>query len=944
MRVSKNAILFWSLLFAALFGRQVVAESPKVVTQWEYFSVDVEEVIGTFDESKIISDPTVVQTRYSTASPRVVVTKEADTRGSEAYLVQSGPPNVEYKGYKIVGRKPKGKGISGYLFLLRPHGDDAKKQVLAKLYFQVAANPKVTLTATAFSTAKGEYFQKYWSSDNAGSAMFRHLAIDSLKKVGRVATPTPPFMAFGSRRGAERTIALMAGGRAVSENLALNDELDDPDNYLGEMKDLSEVRGITVREIDWTNRLSKRETELDPLAKFVPHDQYAVFVPSFEMLTQIVDRGNDLARPLVQWFEPQSRVTDVLSMYQNQLGLPINALTRHLGGAMIGEVAITGSDPYFRTGTDLAVLMKTKQPDVLFQAIKAQVATESIKHSRVKQVDHKVGEHVFSEWSNPQRTLSSYVALNENTVIISNSLQQMIQVLKTNDKEVKSMHELDEYKFFRQRYIRGSENTAALIVITDAAIRRWCSPQWRISASRRTRARASIAEATMRHADSIIQANVETDRVFHSNDHLPRAGKMTLTSTGVHSDEYGTLDFQTPIAEMNLHLATKQEVALYNNWRNGYQRKWRRVFDPIALQINLTDNQMTADLSVIPLVLQSKYQQYVQLIGKSRLRSDVGERHKDSLASLDMALDLDAPMFGFVRMFVQSQVAGVNVDPLAWIDGSASVYFDYDEQWLKRFDARDPWNFQLNDLVDELPIALHVPSKDSLRLAAFLVGVRSLLSSSAPNMISWKTTKYKGYEYISGSPRDGSAAGVLRYVSLPDGLTVSGNAGVIERTIDRFIAKNDNPKRPAAAEPAKEEGSFVEPNERLDPQLAMQVTGKGIELMTQTNYDTGLQRLHRITWSNLPILNYLHDRFPEKDPLVVYETLFGQKLIEPTGGQYKWDEKVLSYVSTHHGFQQEPKVGPTMTPAIGKEDQIRTTISFQDGGLRATLSVTDNSN
>ena len=196
------------------------------------------------------------------------------------------------------------------------------------------------------------------------------------------------------------------------------------------------------------------------------------------------------------------------------------------------------------------------------------------------------------------------------------------------------------------------------------------------------------------------------------------------------------------------------------------------------------------------------------------------------------------------------------------------------------------------------------------------------------------------------------------------GLTVSGNTKMIERAIDRFIKMKDQPNddqpkdvqanddqpndvqpnETDELDPANETQSFIEPSEILEPQLTMQVTGKGIEVLTQTNYDAGLKRLHRIAWSNLPILNYLHIRYPDKDPLAVYKTLFGQQLVEPTGGQYVWDAEVQSYVSTHHGFELKPKAGPTMSPAIGPKDQIQTAISFQDGGLRATLSVTDNPN
>jgi hypothetical protein len=43
---------------------------------------------------------------------------------------------------------------------------------------------------------------------------------------------------------------------------------------------------------------------------------------------------------------------------------------------------------------------------------------------------------------------------------------------------------LPEYKFFRSRSERGEDETAFLL-LSDATIRRWTGPRWRIASSRR---------------------------------------------------------------------------------------------------------------------------------------------------------------------------------------------------------------------------------------------------------------------------------------------------------------------------------------------------------------------------------------------------------------------------------------------------------------------------
>ena len=158
---------------------------------------------------------------------------------------------------------------------------------------------------------------------------------------------------------------------------------------------------------------------------------------------------------------------------------------------------------------------------------------------------------------------------------------------------------------------------------------------------------------------------------------------------------------------------------------------------------------------------------------------------------------------------------------------------------------------------------------------------------------------------------------------------------MIRRAIDRNLKRQQDPTK--VADKTAEEIIAADP--AVGPQIATRVTGAGADLMSRANYYSGLNRMHRITWGNIPILNYLRHQYPDRDPQKVYRQLFGQTLLEPSGGQYVWDEKIGTYVSTLQGHHLDPKAGPALGLAIKPTDVVETTLSFQDGGLRATLNL-----
>ena len=901
----------------------VATAFPISAQEVDYFAIDIPSTDGAYDEDQVISREPIPNNAWyqMDADWRVVV--EA---GSEAFIVAQQNPAPNFDGARIVGQKPRGTAIKGNLYaLLRSHKDN-QKSVLVRRPFSVAAQSPGVVSKAEFFTASGRYYERLWAEQHAGSALWRHLAVKSLKEAGLAVERTGPRWPMRPNAGVDSTFQLMSGGRAVSENLQLDRQLPVSDEVPSDevLIDLSSIRGITIPEVDWLQRIGGAKVELDPLAAYIPHDQYALFLPSFNALVKLIDEGQQLAKPLVQSLEPQSRSTDALGFYQQQMGLSLNFASRQLGSVLVEEVAITGSDPYFRTGTDIAVLMQNKQPTVLFKAITSQVATAASKFKDASKSTESIDGVEVVYWRTRDRQFSSCVAQLPDAVVVSNSLTQLRQIIQTRLKQRAAVSDLGEYKFFRHRYRREPNNQKAFVIITDAAIRRWCGPEWRIAAARRTRARAELAEQTVQYMDAIIAERTLTEQAIGPSTNLPSIGALYLNSRGVHSEKFGTLNFQTPIAELGVKKATKREVQLYENWRNQYQRMWRNVFDPIAIEIELTDKRVTVDLSVIPLILNSGYQSIIESIGNERLKNEHPAQHPEAILSSSVAIDTNAPSLAFLRSLLSDR-EGVNM--LSWVDGEISWHVDYDQPWVDRQSAVSPWKLGNETAFREFPLAIFVPSRDNLRMAAFVVGIRTWVERLIPNLLTWEDVNADDLQYVKGEFKAGTLGSLempqIYYTTLPTGFAVSTN----ERVFLRMLKNRAD----------KQAIQLDEATVKMDPaaQYEVRMTGRGFAWDVWRSWNSGLRWNCRVAWSNIPVLNYLRTHYPDQDPVAVYLRLFGEQIAEPADGDYQWNDQMETYESSHYGHHLAPKAGPAVVLDLDLQsnDVARASLSFQDGGL-----------
>lgn len=842
-------------------------------------------------------------------------------------------PPWEVRQSELVVRVEPVRDVTGTLFLPAVDGP-----TMARVRFTLPARLADDDAKTAFYQGQLAYYESLQGRDLPGAAWFRHRARLARKALG-TADPTPaapPRPLRGRQRAGELadTYALFTGGRAMSENLQL-DRVLATDGQGDASVELASLEGITVREIDWKPLVAGLQVELDPLARWIPADQHAVFCSSFAAAVAMADEIAQQGGSVMQLAEPRSTSAQTWQRYQRQMCLSISGLARLIGPSVAQSVAITGSDTYFRTGTDVAVLFETENPAMLEELLFTQVRLSTQGVSGVQWLEGEEQGVQYRGARTADRDISVYLAKLDAVVIVTNSPWQLRQLGRVAHGQAGSLSELDEYRFFRHRYDRGQSEETAFLFLSDATIRRWCGPQWRIATSRRTRDAAVLSELQASYLDRLVEGQVSPGPIYCELP-LSGSGEIRLTPDGATCSTVGSLAFLTPIAEMKLDRVTPAEATAYRQWRDRYQANWRWAFDPIGLRIAVAQDHLSADLTVMPLIWGSDYRTMINISRGAQFASDAGDLH-DSLLHVILAINRQSEMLQQQSNFARMLAGGAQWDPIGWLGNSVALYLDDDPLWAELGQiAPDERSEFLEEQGWRTPLALRADVSSGLKLTAFLAGLRGFIEQSAPGMLSWESLTYREQPYvkISPTPRAIGESRVLRnaalyYCASGKSLVVTPNQRVLQRAIDRELAGGSAD----ASSPAPAARPWLGSN------LAMQVEQKVLGVLAALGTREYQAAMQSRAWSNLPILNEWKRRYPQADPVALHERFWQIELVCPGGGEYVWDEQWQTFVSTVYGCPAAPREGPPAPPALTALRSASFGLTFEDEGLRARVRL-----
>ncbi len=767
-----------------------------------------------------------------------------------------------------------------------------------------------------FYGIKGTYYDRLADQRLAGSGWFRAQADLAWEQVE--AWEPGPFYQWDRDRNrlglpnnnrSRDEYELFSSGRAVAENLRLDRELTTSLQVKRSIA-IRNLLQLNVPEIDWAPRIEGLQPDFDYSSHYVPADQYFAVFPSLFALSTVIDEAQQSGTPVLNMMEPRSIDYGTRDFYLRQLCLDSLFDQAAKWDSSLGEIAITGSDPYFRTGTDVAVLFHTQGSKALIEAIRA------------RQADHQANEinsfldsggWAFMQVSSDDRSICSYLLAMPELVIVSNSQAQLERLAKATENQIDSIADLPEYLYFRDRYPRKPQPTAktgevledslpsAFVLLSDPAIRRWGSAKWRIGAARRNQAAALMIHEL--------------------------AGKIAGVSTELPDvSPYGTLRFQTPILELDITHVSDEEQRQYNRFIRRYQGAWREAFDPIAASLTIADGQLELDISIEPLVRDSDYWDFLAVTIGAELPEHAGDIHEEALLHWTMAINHDSEPMREWNGFTAGIIPGLN-NTFDWVGNSLSLYIDDSPLWDELAEAEFPREF-LSDQIYRVPFGLNVEVRDKLGLVTFLAGFRAFIARILADSPQWKNWKHRDVGYVEMTVGDDLRDGFdftprLFYVILPGKLVFSIREEVIHRAIDRSLD----------GDASKE---FVEANPWLGKNMGLAVK--------QGVLDTaGLwmnSRFMEASWNNVPILNEWRRRYPDRDPVQVHFELWGERLLCPGGGEYRWNEELQTMESSFFGSSAYARNPHGFPPALNSIQNASFGLTFKDESLRARAKIT----
>jgi hypothetical protein len=754
--------------------------------------------------------------------------------------------------------------------------------------------------------------------------------------------------------GWEDTFAVFSGGRAVAENLQL-DRLLRINSQAEPTVDLASIEGITIQPLDWVPLVKQIHPQTDPLAVAIPADQHAIFCPSLESLLRLMDEADDLGTPVLRLTHARAENARTRERYERQLCLTLDPLSRIVGNATVSSVAVTSSDPYLPTGTDLAILFEVPSPAVLRDHFSSQHAAARQKNAQCKTVEGTIGGVKYTGVATPNRAVCSYVAEIGKALVVTNSLVQLERIADASAGRSAALASLPEYKFFRNRYPIGSGETG-LLILPDQAIRRWCSPKWRIASSRRTRAAAVMTHFQTEFLKELIAGAIKLQEI-PSTYSVPDMGTLRVSENGVESSTYGTLEFLTPIAELNFKKVSTAERDGYQAWRNSYQSNWKYYFDPIAVRFAAQDNHLAADLTVMPLIAGTDYRDYIEIVSGVQMKPAAGDPHEGTLAHFAMAVNPNAPPIKSIGSFFQGPL---QVSPFSWLGDSISIYLDPDPFWnelaataktgMHNLGEPDPSMEFLFANLHRLPVAVTAEVQDPLKLALFLTGLRNLIEQTAPGMVSWTTHKYHDQPYVKMAASLAGIAPVQRkleinYAATPKRLIVTLNEALLKRALDRMATAKEKGNSSGGGKsgiPTSENSGAASalPYSWLGTSMGLHVDRRVIEILQRTfvggEYQSAMQAC---AWSNLPILNEWKRLDPERDPVAVHQQIWKTQLACPGGGKYVWNKEFQTMESTVYGHPGQPRLGPPLPRPLQGVQSLDFGLSFENHGLRAQVEI-----
>ncbi len=557
----------------------------------------------------------------------------------------------------------------------------------------------------------------------------------------------------------------------------------------------------------------------EPLAAAVPAEFWYARVDDIRLLLRLLDEADTWITPIVQVLQQHPEDRHLADRYQTQLGLQRSDLARLFGHTVVGPVAISGSDPYLREGSDVTLIFTVKEQTLFDQELARQLdayrtrypdlATTTQDHNGVQITIHR----------DPGANVHQVRAQVDNLAFVSNSPAACMHILDAVAGKTPRLGDEDDLKYM---LARDPGTHQAFAFLSDKFIAAVIGPQQKIAASRRQQALAELltpgfaallygwlhGQAPATTQDLVASGLLVADELKHG-DGTP----IEFTpGTGAYSP-WGRPSALTPLIDLApVTMVSAAEQTAYAAFVGGYQQYWQQFIDPVAIRLDIQNDQgtATADVSVriLPLISATDYSDIEAIVGSTRVTVGDSGRGVQAVWAVGKDARLRSDLDGLMRAATGKSDIG-----LGWL-GDWVVLGVTDRaallELLARFDdtvqlppPRTTPGGEFQDLelwrqVGRFPVYAAAEVKNPAMLIATLTAIRTMLGEVAPGWIDWgEVSKHRDLPIVRvginrSTPllpnRDIADAVALHYIQTGTAIVLALDQDTLKTVTDRLLA------------------------------------------------------------------------------------------------------------------------------------------------------------
>jgi len=404
----------------------------------------------------------------------------------------------------------------------------------------------------------------------------------------------------GRRRGRMASPFSVLGGRAaVRETLQMQALRPRNADKTGPAIPIGDIQGVEVPAHPFERMLAGAEGGDLALARAIPHDRFFVYAARPEAVLPLLDDGARFISRLGAGITGHALRYNLKNRYLARLGLDETWLRSFLESGAVSELAFFTPDLFFIDGADLTVVSRLRQPRLLAGLL------------------GMIGVNGLASAGSVVRTLPDgaevFWALRDDLLFLSTSEAELSKALALAETDGEgSLGRSAEFRYMLAQ-LPPDDATRLFAYLSDPFIRRLVGPAVKIGQLRRLNARADmeriVAAGLLARLDGIAPTDLAA---LIRHGYLPKGfgdGDYHVgANLRVRSETYGPLTAMKPISQVPIKTVSASEADAYKSYLEGYQRFWRRYFDPIAVRVNDTeDGGLAAETFILPLIDNTIY-------------------------------------------------------------------------------------------------------------------------------------------------------------------------------------------------------------------------------------------------------------------------------------------------------------------------------------------------